>query len=316
MHTQALPLWSEQAQRSLWQTEPREAFLHWIGSQTVYGHPFRERSCLVYRAMFQVWCRFLQDRAIDVGGASAQHAREFFEQARLDPVSQRRYLQLLDRLYAHLQSKGACKANPMRDMFLLERALPERAPQGLTDEQLGRLVQHLLGIAGWKGHRDRAIVALAVGAGLRTHELLALRPEDIRLGPEQWQIRVRSDGLHAEHTCEGLPPWYEAHWLKWLHAWDLEQRERFGSNGWWLPSTAKGTQYGAAGLFRRVRCWFEKAQIGAPSQGATILRNTFVRLALQADWSFEDIQANMGHVHARATSRHVQAAREQRAALT
>jgi integrase/recombinase XerD len=89
-----------------------------------------------------------------------------------------------------------------------------------------------------KGLRDRAILALLFGAGLRRNEVVRLRLGDI-LRSEQGTLYLRLRGTKGKHDAsQPLPEWAEQHLLNWL-AWRSAASEIKGN---WLFTgfTGKG----------------------------------------------------------------------------
>ncbi|MBK3780317.1 tyrosine-type recombinase/integrase [Paraburkholderia aspalathi] len=235
--------------------------------------------------------------------ATSQDASAFFSGLAFEPVSRRRYLQLLDKVYRQLQESGWEHANPLRLELLKERMLEVPLPAGLDEEAEAQLVRVLKDIEGWKGARDRAMAALLLGAGLRTNELVSL--ERSALG-EAYRVRVEPMGVHRSHTTLVMP---EGPWRGWLRDWGIERIRREIPGKLLCPATLKGTAYSPSGLFRRVAGWFEDAAVKAERQGAGILRNTFARNALNCGrYTPEEVQEFLGHEELRATTRHQTAA--------
>ncbi|MEX3983952.1 tyrosine-type recombinase/integrase [Paraburkholderia sp. EG287A] len=283
-----------------WQRAPAQTFLSWLASQEVGSRQYRESSCEVYCAMFATWVRHLDDRQMTLLEATDRDAAAFFSEHALEPVTRRRYLQLLDKVYRQLRQAGWPRPNPLIPELKQERAIDVPLPPGLNDADQAALVRLLADLEGWKGARDRAMAALLLGAGLRTNELVAL-PQSA-LG-EASHVRVEPQGVHRAHTTLVLP---DGPWRGWLREWGIE-RIRSDIPGTLLcPATLKGTAYSPSGLFRRVGTWFDEAKVKADRQGAGILRNTFARNALTCGrYTLAEVKEFLGHEEIRATARHL-----------
>jgi len=297
-----------------WQTDPKESFRAWLAERRImHNRGFREASFETYCAMFSAWVSFLKERNLGVLDAKPQDATSFFQQQELEPVSRRRYLQILDKVYRHLLGNGWTGENPMRGELRMERALPAGWPRGLSEAALCKLMPYLSKMQGWKGSRDRAIFALTVGAGLRNNELVTLRKDALEPAASH-TIHVVPGGVHKPHTTTVLP-FFQLNagdgttmtvvpgaWLTdWFH---LRQEENI-PGVWAVPSTKSGKAYSSSGIFRRIAHWFEAAGIHPGEGGVNILRNTFAQLAFQSGrYSLKQIQEFMGHEHSRATERY------------
>lgn len=283
-----------------WQAAPMTTFADWLASQPVAGsRQFRETSRETYTAMFSAWENFLSSRQLTVLEACRQDAGDFFAVHRLEPVSRRRYLQLLDRVYRHLRGIGWPGANPFREELAQERVLPVAPPRVLSAAEQRRLAEVLARQPGWKGERDRALAALLLGAGLRTNEVVALRLSAVSA---DFRIRVLPAGVHRDHTTLILP---DPPWRAWYREWEAERQTRGLPGECACPSILAGKPYSPSGLFRRISHWLAQAEVDAGQQGANILRNTFARRALTSGrYTPEQVQEFLGHEDVHTTLRH------------
>ena len=285
-----------------WQSAPMECFADWLAQWRILGvRQFRPSSRDTYTAMFSWWLAHLSAKGLDLLEATPADAASFFATAGLEPVSRRRYLQLLDRVYRHLRAIGWDGAHPLREELARERELDIALPPGLDELQLERLVDDLAALPGWKGARDRALAALLAGAGLRAHELIALPMGALT---ETFELRVYPGSVHRPHTTLVLP---DGPWRAWLRQW-LATREQLALPGvLCCPATRQGKPYSPSGLFRRVSAWLADFEDLSQS-GPNLLRNTFARQALRCGrYTPEQVQEFLGHEALRATSRHLAA---------
>jgi site-specific recombinase XerD len=288
-----------------WQANPDDAFKSWLAGQRVVGtRPLREATCDTYEAMFSAWLQYLKGRDLELLEATSQDAEMFFSLKELEPVSRRRYLQLLDKVYRHLRRAGWEPPNPLLGELKKERVLEVPLPEGLTTEAQDRLIAFLRELPDWKGARDRGMAALLLGAGLRSNELVHLPVEDLPQGAGvTWRIRVRPQTVHREHETLVLP---DGPWRTWLREWSAERIRRQIPGEWACPASLRGKDFTPSGLFRRIAGWFDGAGVVAGRQGAGILRNTFARSALSCGrYSAHEVQEFLGHEDVRATTRHV-----------
>lgn len=285
---------------SAWELSPAETFLSWLAGQRVGSRQFRETSCETYAAMFAAWMRHLSNQSLSLLEATQKDAADFFSMLALEPVSRRRYLQLLDKVYRQLRQLGWDRVNPLRQELMKERPLEVPLPVGLDADDQSALEAALSDLPGWKGTRDRAMCALLLGAGLRANELVAL---PVHAVSETFRVRVEPLGVHAAHTTLVVP---DGPWRGWLRSWTEERAHRAIPGVWLCPATLSGTAYSPSGLFRRLAAWFDAASIKPPRQGAGILRNTFAKNALTCGrYSAEEVQEFLGHEELRATTRHL-----------
>lgn len=283
-----------------WMQAPRAAFDAWLAGQVVEAsrtRQFRATSIATYRAHFSVWLNYLERRHCTLLEATATEAAEFFAaHPTLDPISRRRYLKLWDRVYRSLRRLGWEGANPMTPELKREGLLEVALPEGLSDAELDQLREAVARLPGWRGMRDRALLALLAGAGLRANEVLALPVSAVN---PDFSVEIRPQGVHRAHRSIILPGAWREDWLAWALA-----RSRLGVPGVLaFPAAKNGKPYTDSGLFRRIDTWLDQAGLQCEARGANLLRNTFARLAL-ARYSPEEVQEFMGHEELRATLRH------------
>lgn len=100
-----------------------------------------------------------------------------------------RKLASLRSLYRYLRKRGLCATNPSA---LLATPRMERRLPSFLDERSMAAVLDLPDRSTPHGLRDAAMLELFYGSGLRLGELLALRPEDLRM--EERTVRVTGKG--------------------------------------------------------------------------------------------------------------------------
>lgn len=286
-----------------WRDNPQLSFLVWLANQRVVGdRQFRESSRETYAAIFSWWLSVLSAKKLSLLEATGQDATDAFAASGLEPVSRRRYLQLLDRVYRYLIEIGWTGRNPIIVELRKERELDIALPPGLDERQIAQVIEAVRAIPEWRGARDRCAAALLIGAGLRVGELINLRTSDVN---EHYDIEIKQHSIHREHKTLILP---EGPWREWFNAWMVQRRE-FGIKGEVLcPGTLGGRPYSPCGVFRRVNAWLEPLKAELPQTGPNLLRNTFARQALTCGrYEVPEVQEFLGHAELRATCRHVAA---------
>lgn len=284
---------------SNWQYYPMESFERWLAGEVVaQRRQFRETSAATYTYHFTAWLKFLQAKRMSLLEATPKEAAEFFASREVEPVSRRRYLQLLARVYRAIIALGWDGRNPMGMELKKELKLEPTELASLTDGQAEALFKSLKLLDGWKGDRDRAMLALMLGAGLRANEVIHLPLDAVG---KDYSVRIRPSGVHRDHTSVILPGIAREYWESWVRsyqAWKVVTSLAF-------PATRKGRPYTESGLFRRIDTWLELAKLDIDERGANLLRNTFARQALASTrYRAEEVQEFLGHEELRATLRH------------
>ena len=138
------------------------------------------------------FCEFLLQQGLeDVEEITSSHVRAFLRDIMgfgYAKTSAARKLSAVRSWFAFLQRNGRVASNAAASVR--SPKLPQRLPRALSREDAARLVEE--GPRGEEFHRDRAVLELLYGCGLRVAELAALEWEDVQL-EERW-IRVRGKG--------------------------------------------------------------------------------------------------------------------------
>jgi site-specific recombinase XerD len=114
-----------------------------------------------------------------------------------------KYLSHLRGLLDYAWRSGRSERNVL-DGFSLQHTIPRSEPKHLTLEEAERLVYATLG-AGPTARRDRLIILLLYGCGLRTHELCCLGVSDInRERQELVVLKAKGDRPRAIPIPQGL----------------------------------------------------------------------------------------------------------------
>ncbi len=122
----------------------------------------------------------------------------------------------LRAFFGYLDAVGHVPRNPARLVRRARCGTPP--PRALTEAEQGRFLAVLATAQGGAGRRDRALVALLLGAGLRIGEALATDVEDLDLeAGELWLRRTKGD---RPARVELAPDVREA-----LAAWVGERRQ-------------------------------------------------------------------------------------------
>jgi integrase/recombinase XerC len=113
----------------------------------------------------------------------------------LRPATVNRHLQSLRLFGRFLHETGQTTENPTRDIKLVRNGNGNStAPRTLTRGEIARLLDALNGARPRLAARDSAIVQLMLQAGLRVHEVAALRLGDVVLSGRSARVEVCGNG--------------------------------------------------------------------------------------------------------------------------
>lgn len=232
-------------------------------------------------------------------------------QTELTPRYAWRLLQLIDRVLSHrCEERGLA---PLEAPWALMQEAPYRyanaaaltpVPDFLTDEQSAALIRHCTahttldlaqGVT-WKVIRDRAAVALMLGAGLAPGQVRVLTLADVAIdgGPEAgvpWRLSVAADGSTAAHQVP-MAPWAARQLAFWLAVRAL-QGPAMQQSTEVFPSTIAGKPWSHPACHRAAVGVMEAVGIegGSPFR----LRHTFAVRQLLSGRAEEEVARWMGY---------------------
>lgn len=220
-----------------------------------------------------------------------EHLRRFAEAldaAGLAPASRARTLVAARRFTRHLLARGVLARDPTEG--LLAPRQTRRLPRVLRAPE----TEALLAAAGGEGAlglRDRAMLEVLYGAGLRVSELvgLPLAGLDRRAG----FVRVRGKGGRERIVPLGEPA------LAALDAWLAEGRPRLArcaaraSDAVFLSS--RGAAMTRQNWFTRLRQLARRANLETASVSPHVLRHSFATDLLEGGADLRAVQAMLGH---------------------
>jgi site-specific recombinase XerD len=149
-----------------------------------------------------------------------------------------------------------------------------------------------------QGKRDRALLAVLIGCGLRRREAAALTIEHIQLRDARWVI-VDLIGKGGRVRSVPMPSWAKSAIDSWIEAGEI-------TSGLVLRSLTKGRRVSATkitprGIFAEVQRF--GGEIGVPKLAPHDLRSTFAKLAHKGKAGLEQIQLSLGHASLMTTER-------------
>jgi integrase len=173
-----------------------------------------------------------------------------------------------------------------------------RAGNWLTLEQTERLLD-LPDPESNKGRRDRALLAVLVGCGLRRQELARLRIEDIQQRDGRWCL-VDLSGKGNRIRTVPMPSWAKIAVEEWLAVAGFHA-------GLLLASINKGDRITRQGM--SAQSIYEVVDGYGRQLGVNLaphdVRRTFAKLAHKGRAPLEQIQLSLGHASIQTTERYL-----------
>lgn len=180
--------------------------------------------------------------------------------------------------------------NPMAR--LRRPRLPKRGRQAFTRDEIHRLLKVLAAKPGWIGLRDRALVTVLLGTGVRATELMGMRLSDIEWA--QKRILVRGKGSKDRRVPMGKNT------MGALRDY-LRQRPRDSSPLIWLSQRGGPMNYGA--LEAMVRHLGEYAAV-SPCH-VHLFRHTFATEFYLANRDVIALKNRLGHDNVAVTMKYL-----------
>jgi integrase len=308
----------------------QRSFDNWLQHARRTGTLARDSSEEVYRHLWAVltkWCvgqqppvRLETLSAADLQAFIASRSGAQGPDEELSPRYVWRLLHLVDRVLQH-QQRNAGRMNALRaqraspaaellesrpDWQYANAALADPLPEHLSAAQARRLVSFLSearprgggrsGLRVWQELRNRASVALQLGAGLSPGDVRGLRVAGAIVdGGRQpglpWKLRIAGDGLSPEREAP-LAGWA----AQLLRHW-LQVRAEVGIAGEWLfPSTRSGKAWGKVAQYQAVKLVLAGAGFDEDvvRGGSFRLRHTFALRQLRRGRSPDEVARWLG----------------------
>jgi integrase len=169
----------------------------------------------------------------------------------------------------------------------------------LSREQAERLLA-VPAPATTKGCRDRAILAVLIGCGLRRKEAAALTLEHIQLRDTRWVV-VDLVGKGGRVRSVPMASWSKAAIDTWVAVAGIEGGLLFRAVNKGGKVTGEGMT--AQAIFELVQHYGDS--IGVPGLARHDLRRTYAKLAHRGRAALEQIQLSLGHASVTTTEKYL-----------
>lgn len=175
-----------------------EKFLLYLAAERGLSLNYREG---VRRSLsrFAQWCEARELQPADITEPMLAEYRQYLHAEGLLPSSCRIVMVHLRRFFRYLCSSGVLAVNPAE---LVQSGRPDRKiPETLGAEQVSRLLESIDPEDVPFGARDRAMLEMLYGSGLRVSELVSLRPEQVDW--DEMFLRVLGKGQKTRYVPLG-----------------------------------------------------------------------------------------------------------------
>ncbi|MFL9965705.1 tyrosine-type recombinase/integrase [Paraburkholderia sediminicola] len=293
-------------QREDWRRDPQIAFDAWLARQH-----FRRSSADVYRAQWGLFLDWLSARQKNPVTVDMHEIAEFVAGLEIRKPQRIRYLRLIERVLDHVREMESASTNPARfiaqDGEAAWRHARDNEPTGfLTHAERTALIAQLFSplpvlsaAQRWRERRDRALIAVFLGGGLKTGEAAALTVSCVNAG-SPWVTIESANPLLTRRTR--LAPFAAAI----LDAWLAERRLAELAGNLVFPASPSGRPMHKATMLRAVDALVDGAGIAASRKSRAspqTLRNTFAADLFESGVEAELVGQWLGFVQAVSANR-------------
>jgi site-specific recombinase XerC len=213
-----------------------------------------------------------------------------------------------------LERRGYASSTISLHLSALRKLAMEGADNGLLDSQIAAGISRIKGprrlgrrVGRWlsasqaaalikapncgtlKGARDQAILAVAIGCGLRRSEIAALSIEHLQIVEDRWII-ADLVGKHRRIRSIPIPAWTKSRLDLWLNRAMIMAGQVFRAIN--KADTIMGSRMTSQAIYEVINtCGARISLAVAPHD----LRRTFAKLAYEGEASLEQIQYSLGH---------------------
>jgi site-specific recombinase XerD len=262
--------------------------------------PHTKRAYQRALADFMVWYRLDTNRT-GFSKATVQAHVTALREAGVSASSINQRITAIRKLAVELADNGIVSESVAQAIGRVEgvRKEGQRLGNWLTKEQ----AQTLLGLPNVqtvKGLRDRAILAILLGCGLRREECVSLRVDHIQMREARWVI-VDLVGKRSKTRSVPMPSWAKYAVDSYLLAAGI-------ADGVLFRSMRRGDNIQSEGMTAQAVFNVVKeyaAQIGIKELAPHDLRRSFAKLAHKGNSPLEQIQLSLGHSSVQTTERYI-----------
>ena len=236
-------------------------------------------------------------RGGNVADASVEELERWVAAMRADglaPATVARRVSAVRTYFRHLVLIGTRSENPAASLQLPRR--PRRLPRALSPAETERLIDASVGTTP-RSLRDRALVELMYGAGLRVSEAVGLEKSGVDI--EERIVRVLGKGGKERLVPLGRPAAEAVRRYLALGRPQLDRRYRPE-----LFLNARGGPLTRAGAFLILRRLAEKAGLEPERVHPHLLRHSFATHLLEGGADLRSVQEMLGHADLGTTERY------------
>lgn len=198
-------------------------------------------------------------------------------------ASLHRFKAAVRSFFAWAEETALIPENPARSVTM--RRLPRTPPVFLTESEKHRLLKELRARSSILARRDRVIIELFLGTGIRLQELVSLDVDDADLDAKHLRIRAKGNVPQVKFLKSNLRSLLRRY---------LVERRRQGTADAALFFSNRGTRISSRQVANRVKFWLAEAGI-EKNLGPHGLRHSFATHLYAATSDLLVVKRALGH---------------------
>jgi integrase/recombinase XerC len=200
------------------------------------------------------------------------------------PASMHRFKAAVRSFFIWAKQNGIVRENPAGSLTL--RRLPRTPPRFLTEAEKRRLLKELRGRSNVLAGRDRVIIEIFLGTGIRLQELVDLDIEDVDLDAKHLRVLAKGSVPQVKFLKSTLRSLLRSYLVERRRQGDGECRAMFLSN--------RGERLCERQVARRLEYWLKAAGIDK-KLSPHALRHTFATHLYSRTGDILVVQRALGH---------------------
>lgn len=252
-----------------------------------------ERTIDTYRRALEKFLQFCQQQKLNIlADVQPYQLRQFVgwcHQHKLSPKSIQVHLAAVRAFYRYLLKQGHCVDNPALGIRAPKTA--KRLPATMDVDETNAFVDHIDGDDALS-RRDRAVIELFYGSGLRLSELSALNVDDLE--QSDGVLRVLGKGRKQRDVPIGSKA------RQALMQWLQSRSEIAAANEPALFVSTRGTRLSNRQIQSRLGWWGKKLGLNAPLHPHK-LRHSCATHFLEGSQDLRAVQELLGHANLSTT---------------